>query len=91
MIFSTDPNKLLTHLGEKAAGSGDFLRDRKCGLGKPGELFESLSEEEKEVLRRLKSSDIDCRWDAIAVTVLYTSRPDYIADELRRLQRERAS
>lgn len=33
--------------------------------GKPGEAFERLPEEQKAILRNLKSSDIDVRFEAI--------------------------
>lgn len=43
-----------------------FLRDRRRHLGKPGEHFDALPEETKELLRKLKSSDIaNVRIDAI--------------------------
>ena len=62
-----NPNNLLIELAEKAAISGHLLRAnrRKEVPGKPGEFFNSLTEEEKEVLRQLKSDDIDVRPDAL--------------------------
>lgn len=59
------PNLLLIELAEQAAMARMFLDSRKMSPGKPGEAFNRLPEEQKAVLRSLKSGDIDVRFETI--------------------------
>jgi hypothetical protein len=62
-----NPNNLLNEVAERAFWKGHFLKGRDTG--RPGEFFNSLPEHEKKVLRGLKSSDVNVRWDAIKFMV----------------------
>lgn len=60
-----NPNAVLIEVAERAFWQGNFLKNARRDTGKPGEFFNSLPEHEKEALRRLKSSDVNVRLDAI--------------------------
>jgi hypothetical protein len=63
--MNMDPNKVLIETAERAFWRGNFEKNARRDPGKPGEFFNSLPEHEKEALRRLKSSDVNVRFDAI--------------------------
>lgn len=56
-------NNLLIDLAEQAMCFRLLMARRPEKFGKPGEFFNNLSEDQKTILRQLRSSDISIRLD----------------------------